>query len=159
MTIDASKLVRRARKDLSKSDNPATRAAFFGIGLTSMAGGYLMGGRGPKGDAPRVGGVLRRSRREAVRQADYAAGVAKGAAHKMTPGSDSSTLNDPALARKVETEIFRAADAPKGNVSVNAENGVVYLRGQLKRPEQIDELVTAARAVDGVTEVRSLLHT
>ena len=53
MTIDASKLVRRARKDLSKSDNPATRAAFFGIGLTSMAGGYLMGRRRPKVDAQR----------------------------------------------------------------------------------------------------------
>jgi BON domain len=66
-------------------------------------------------------------------------------------------LDDVTLTRKVETEIFRDRDAPKGRVSVNTENGVVYLRGELE-PEQIRHLVDAAGRVDGVQRVESLLH-
>jgi osmotically-inducible protein OsmY len=67
-------------------------------------------------------------------------------------------LNDPGLQAKVESEIFRADDAPKDKVSVNVEDGVVYLRGELDDPAAIDGLREAASNVDGVTEVRSLLH-
>jgi osmotically-inducible protein OsmY len=103
----------------------------------------------------------RRGTREAVRKADYAAGVVKGAAHEATPSrSDAGErLNDPALARKVESEIFRSADAPKGQVSVNVEDGVVYLRGQVDQPEVIEELVEQTRQVDGVQGVKNLLQT
>jgi osmotically-inducible protein OsmY len=67
-------------------------------------------------------------------------------------------LNDPALAAKVESEIFRDHDAPKGSVNVNSENGVIYLRGEVDTQEQIDSLGTAARKVSGVKEVKNLLH-
>jgi osmotically-inducible protein OsmY len=70
----------------------------------------------------------------------------------------SERLNDPGLQAKVESEIFRADDAPKDKVSVNVEDGVVYLRGELDDPAAIDGLREAASNVDGVTEVRSLLH-
>jgi osmotically-inducible protein OsmY len=40
--------------------------------------------------------------------------------------------DDAALARKVETELFRDADVPKGDINVNAEDGVVFLRGRSK---------------------------
>jgi osmotically-inducible protein OsmY len=62
------------------------------------------------------------------------------------------------LARKVETEIFRAADAPKGSVSVNAENGVVFLRGTVDDRAWIERLGAEAKNVDGVEAVRNLLH-
>jgi hypothetical protein len=67
-------------------------------------------------------------------------------------------LNDPALAHKVESEIFRADDAPKGSVNVNSENGVIYLRGEVDTQERIDSLGSAARKVSGVKEVKNLLH-
>ena len=67
-------------------------------------------------------------------------------------------FDDVTLARKVETEIFRPEDAPKGSVNVNVENGVVYLRGEVERPELIDDLVGRARSVQGVREVENLLH-
>ena len=67
--------------------------------------------------------------------------------------------DDVTLARKVETEIFRDADVPKGRINVNAENGKVVLRGEVDSPELIDDLVTKARKVQGVHEVESLLHT
>jgi osmotically-inducible protein OsmY len=66
--------------------------------------------------------------------------------------------DDVTLARKVETEIFRPEDAPKGSVNVNVEGGIVYLRGEVERPELIDDLVEKARNVQGVREVENLLH-
>jgi osmotically-inducible protein OsmY len=67
--------------------------------------------------------------------------------------------DDVTLARKVETEIFRDPDVPKGKINVNAENGKVVLRGQVDSPELIGDLVEKAQKVQGVQEVESLLHT
>ena len=90
------------------------------------------------------------------------AGQAKGAVSSVTPGagreSAEERLNDPALARKVESEIFRGQDLPKGNISVNVEYGVVYLRGEVPDREQMDALVDRTRKVDGVRGVENLTH-
>jgi osmotically-inducible protein OsmY len=67
--------------------------------------------------------------------------------------------DDVTLARKVESEIFRDADVPKGQINVNAENGKVVLRGEVDSPELIDDLVGKARKVQGVQDVENLLHT
>ena len=104
----------------------------------------------------------RKGASEVETQARYAGGAAKGAVTQAAPtgGREDAgeRLNDPALAAKVQSEIFRDADAPKGDVSVNVEDGVVYLRGQVDSPEKISELEQAARQVDGVTAVENLLH-
>jgi osmotically-inducible protein OsmY len=105
--------------------------------------------------------LARREAHDARRKVGYAAGQAKGAAAKMkpTPSDDRklAELGDAALARKVETEIFRDAEAPKGQVDVNAENGVVFLRGEVER-EWIERLEKDAGSVAGVKAVRNLLH-
>jgi osmotically-inducible protein OsmY len=105
--------------------------------------------------------VARQQAREAARKADYVAGQAKGAAAgiKPEPSDDRKLdeLGDAALARKVESEIFRSADAPKGKVDVNAENGVVFLRGEVE-PDWIERLEREAEQVTGVKAVRNLLH-
>jgi hypothetical protein len=67
--------------------------------------------------------------------------------------------DDVTLAHKVESEIFRDSDVPKGQVNVNAEDGKVVLRGQVESPELIEELVSRARKVQGVQDVENLLHT
>ena len=69
---------------------------------------------------------------------------ARGAAERaLHPRSrQSPPADDITLAHKVETEIFRPADAPKGTVNVNAVDGVVFLRGVAPSPEQIAELET-----------------
>jgi osmotically-inducible protein OsmY len=101
----------------------------------------------------------RRAGRGIDRQARYAAGSATGAVKSAMPGGGhSDSLNDPALARKVESVIFRPEDAPKGRVNVNVEDGVVILRGELETQEQIDTLARNAEHVDGVREVRNLMH-
>jgi osmotically-inducible protein OsmY len=70
----------------------------------------------------------------------------------------AKSVDDHALQAKVESEVFRPADAPKGNVDVNVENGVVYLRGQVEQPELIQDLEQRVRAVQGVREVENLLR-
>jgi osmotically-inducible protein OsmY len=66
--------------------------------------------------------------------------------------------DDVTLARKVETEIFRDADIPKGRINVNAENGKVVLRGEVEQPELIKDLEQRTKKVQGVQEVENLLH-
>jgi osmotically-inducible protein OsmY len=113
--------------------------------------------------ADKAGKYAREAGEEVARKADYAAGVAKGAAVEATKaakpaGDGADELNDPALANKVESEIFREADAPKGKVDVNVENRVVYLRGTVD-PETAEKLVSDAQKVEGVERVESLLET
>jgi len=107
---------------------------------------------------------LRRRARDTAKRARYLEGVAEGAAHKAAlavPGTNKhkEPLDDVSLAQKVESEAFRHAGVSKAHVSVNAEGGVVYLRGRLENDDQINGLVKAARAVDGVKHVESKLHT
>jgi hypothetical protein len=103
--------------------------------------------------------LFRRGAGEARRKAQYAGGKAAGKAQERTSaGRDPGDLNDPALARKVESEIFRGADAPKDKVVVNVEEGIVYLRGEVDSPGQASALAQAARRVEGVENVQSLLH-
>ena len=66
--------------------------------------------------------------------------------------------DDVTLARKVETEIFRDEDVPKGQINVNAENGKVVLRGEVEKPALIKDLEKRTKNVQGVREVENLLH-
>lgn len=93
---------------------------------------------------------------------DRYAGQVKGAVSSATPGAGRAPaeerLNDPALARKVESEVFRDDEMPKGNISVNVEYGVVYLRGEVPDQAVQEELGVRTRRVDGVRAVENLTH-
>jgi osmotically-inducible protein OsmY len=67
--------------------------------------------------------------------------------------------DDQTLVDRVESEIFRDRKEVKGKVNINAEEGVVVLRGELPSQDLIEDLVNAVRGVDGVRNVESLLHT
>jgi hypothetical protein len=67
-------------------------------------------------------------------------------------------IGDPAIARKVESAIFRDEDVPKGDINVNVVDGVAYLRGEAKSPEMINALEEQAKAVTEVVGVENLLH-
>ena len=104
---------------------------------------------------------FRQSERKAERAGRAAGSKAYGLKQKATHlrEEEKPLSDDVTLARKVETEIFRPADAPKGQVDVNVENGIVFLRGEVERPEIIKDLESRARKVQGVREVENLLHT
>jgi len=104
---------------------------------------------------------LSKNQETAKRYVERYAGQAKGIAGSA-PGASrppaEERLNDPALAQKVESEVFQDKDIPKGKLNVNVENGVVYLRGELPDRELMDELVARARQVEGVQGVENLTH-
>jgi osmotically-inducible protein OsmY len=105
---------------------------------------------------------LAKNKDQAKAYADRYGGQLKGAASSATPGAGrepaEERLNDPALARKVESEVFRGDELPKGAVSVNAEYGVIYLRGEVESADIRDRIAERTRAVDGVRAVENLLH-
>jgi osmotically-inducible protein OsmY len=141
----------------------SSRAALAVGAVGGAAGAYFLdpqnGKRRRHVAFDRVKALLRRGAAESERRARYAAGVAKGAAYEAAGAGDGAeSLPDPDLANKVRTEIFRDVDAPKGDVSVNAENGTIYLRGEVDSPEQIERLGEQARGVQGVGGVVNLLH-
>ena len=104
---------------------------------------------------------LSKNQETAKRYVDRYAGQAKGMAGSV-PGVGrepaEQRLNDPALAAKVESEVFRDQQIPKDKLSLNAENAVVYLRGEVPDQDTMDELVARARNVDGVKGVENLTH-
>jgi osmotically-inducible protein OsmY len=114
--------------------------------------------------AAAVGAVawLAKNKETAKTYADRYTGQLKGAATSVAPGAGrepaEERLNDPALARKVESEVFRDEQIPKGSISVNAEYGVIYFRGEVPSREVMDELTARGRAVDGVRAVENLTH-
>jgi hypothetical protein len=67
-------------------------------------------------------------------------------------------MDDVTLARKVETEIFRPDNAPKGKIDVNAVDGVVSLRGEVKNNTQMKKIEATVRAIPEVKDVENLLH-
>jgi len=81
-----------------------------------------------------------------------------GGGEPLAPAAGGDGPNDETLKSKVESEIFRDAEAPKGQVNVNAQFGVVQLRGEVESQELIDDLVARARSVQGVVRVENLLH-
>ena len=100
--------------------------------------------------------LARRSERTGRGVAAEAYGVSQKVTHlKEEPKPQP---DDVTLARKVETEIFRDPDVPKGQIDVNAEEGVVFLRGEVEPPEMIRDLEEKTRSVQGVRDVRNLLH-
>jgi len=68
------------------------------------------------------------------------------------------TLDDVTLARKVESELFRDPSVPKGQIAINAQHGVVQLRGEVPSATMLAELVERTRGIQGVRDVESLLH-
>lgn len=109
----------------------------------------------------RSAGAVRHSARHGARTCRTAAlrtwGHAKGLVHRLRP-HPREPLDDAGLAHKVESVLFRDPRVPKGQISINAENGAVFLRGQIENAELIDEVATAVRKIRGVGKVVNLLH-
>jgi osmotically-inducible protein OsmY len=67
--------------------------------------------------------------------------------------ADDLTLRD-----RVESEVFRSADVPKGQINLDVESGVVTIRGQVDSALQIASVEKAVLKVPGVEGVENLLH-
>ena len=102
--------------------------------------------------AARLRSMGRRMERTGRAAGAEAYGTWQAAAHV---GEARLPENDAVLAHKVESEALRQS---AGRIIVNAEEGVVILRGAVLRPEEISEVERRVRGVSGVRGVRNLLH-
>jgi osmotically-inducible protein OsmY len=135
---------------------------FILAGAIGAAIAYLFdpqnGRRRRKMAADRAGALFRSTGRSAAQAGRGVASQAQGAAQAVKHRDEEpKELDDVTLARKVETEIFRDAEVPKGQINVNVEDGVVYLRGEVER-DLIEDLAQKTRSVQGVLGVENLLH-
>lgn len=153
---------KRARSS-QRAERWRRRAGIAAAGTATGAGAYFLdpnsGKRRRHVARDRLAALLRRGGRRAQRAGSYGANTVAGNAKGVAADTeDNPTPNDEALADRVRSEVFRPAMAPKGAVNINAVNGIVYLRGEVKRPEQIRDLVSATESIDGVKRVENLLH-
>jgi BON domain len=105
--------------------------------------------------AARFRGARARARGAGRAVGAEATGVWRSTTHVAEAGRPE---NDATLAHKVESEVFQDLDIPSGRINVNAEFGVITLRGTVDRPGQIGELERRTRAVNGVRDVHNLVH-
>jgi hypothetical protein len=105
-----------------------------------------------------IGGILRRTGRKAGRLGRRTRAKGYGALMKARhPVQETKDLSDVTLARKVQSEALSGSDVPEG-ITVNAEDGVVVLRGEVQTAERMTELAQAVLLVPGVVGVQNLLH-
>ena len=117
-------------------------------------------GRSRRAEArQRVPAMFRRTTAKAGQAGRAASSQATAVKAKATHRTEAEKPqpDDVTLARKVETEIFRDAEVPKGKINVNAENGKVVLRGEVDEPSLIEDLEQRTKKVQGVREVENLL--
>jgi hypothetical protein len=101
-----------------------------------------------------VGGALRAGRWAA----DEALGTLNRVRGRGATAGRPKEFDDITIARKVETVVFRPAGRDKGKIDVNVVEGVVWLRGEARRPADIRAIEADARAVPEVVDVQNLLH-
>jgi BON domain-containing protein len=69
------------------------------------------------------------------------------------PAEDDLTLRD-----RVESDVFRDPDLPKGKINFDVENGIVTIRGAVDNAFQIATIEKAVFKVPGVVGVENMLH-
>jgi hypothetical protein len=66
--------------------------------------------------------------------------------------------DDETLRQRVESELFRDRDIPRGRLNITAEHGTIILRGELEAIDDIAHLEDVVRRMPGVRGVQNLLH-
>jgi hypothetical protein len=157
---------KRFRRGRSPAVNPPAMAAsaIFGMSLGALLAYFLdpKAGRRRRHTArDRALSRLRRGERRAAvrarRAESHALGIARRTVNAARRGR-REPLDDITLARKVESELYRRTHVPKGHVSINAEDGCVFLRGVVDSQEDIERIATTARQIAGVRAVENLMH-
>jgi hypothetical protein len=133
-----------------------TKVVGFGIQQgTKVLGGAISTVTGGGDDAPQE--QQQEEQRPKTRAQQQRQRQQKAASQRRS-SQQPKPLDDVTITRKVETEIFRGSKVDKGKISVNTADGVVWLRGEAKNPEQVKELEAKTKAIPEVKRVENLLH-
>jgi len=106
------------------------------------------------GVANQVGKAAQHTGRIAVARAQ---GMTQRATSLAT--SSAEVANDATLIARVESEAFRGTEQDlKAFVNLNSIDGIVFIRGEVPKREQIHEIEKRVRRVRGVRDVENLMH-
>ena len=101
--------------------------------------------------------AVRRKKRQAESQLRYEEGRLEGERARAQGAGTPSPQDDVTLANEVKAALAKLPFATQ-DVTVEAVEGTVTLRGQLTSSDEVDDTVRAVQAVPGVHEVTSHLH-
>jgi BON domain len=102
---------------------------------------------------------LRRGWQEVNRLARSAGNTAAATPNRMVAlRSGPRPADDITLRDRVESEIFRDRDLPKGQINFDVASGIVTVRGSVDNAFQIATIEKAVLKVPGVNGVENLLH-
>jgi hypothetical protein len=140
----------------------SVRSLGTGVALGAALALFLdpvSGRRRRKVGADRVAGLVRSTWRRTGRALRLVQAHAYGTRKRLEHLEEApKELDDVTLAHKIETEIFRDPEVPKGQINVNVQEGVAQLRGEVPTPDMLEALIEKTRKVQGVRDVESLLH-
>lgn len=91
----------------------------------------------------------------------YSANTASAMPQRMISlksGQRRPTPDDLTLRDRVESEVFRDPELPKGEINFDVSNGIVTIRGAVENAFRIATIEKAVFKVPGVTGVENLLH-
>ena len=97
-----------------------------------------------------------RRRRMLVSRAAGLVGAMRAGA--LAEGRDRERPSDPTLKDRVESELLGDPRVPKGSININAQQGIVVLRGEVPNAKLRSRLEKQAAAIHGVWYVENLLH-
>ena len=140
----------------TKAAKTAAKQAAQGLRMSAAVLDQIGGGSGEQQEREQPDDQVRRQAPQ--RTAARRPASKRGTARRPQASSRPKDLDDVTIARKVETELFRDPDVPKGDIDVNVADGVVFLRGQVKHPDDIKRLEQQAQAIPEVKRVENLLH-
>lgn len=109
--------------------------------------------------ADRVGAVARHGSRRAGHIARNAGATLSATRDRVASlANDDEPVDDITLTDRVESQVFRDGDLPKGKLNIDTVDGVVMIRGQIDEPRIMNEIVARIWRVEGVKDVRNLMH-
>ncbi len=97
------------------------------------------------------------TRKRGIWMRDRVRGIGYELRHAVS-GNGHRASDDVDLAQRVRTEVFRDPRIPDGAIVVDAYEGVITLRGEVPDQDMIERVVERTESVEGVRQVRSLLH-
>lgn len=152
---------------VAQRDGGSPLPSIVALGLGTLAGGALVylfdpeKGTSRRAQArDRLNALVRQGTQEAERVGRRASAQAQGLTQRVAHlrPEPKDPMNDAALTEKVKEELFSDPSIPSGQLNINAERGVIVIRGQVESPELIEEIERRVRKVQGVWEVQNLVH-
>lgn len=109
----------------------------------------------------KIGSISRKLNRRIRSESEHVKGRAVGVVQEtlQTEPPDNPLPDDNTLRDRVESEVLRKPDIPKGNFNINVASGIVELRGEVDSEADVKNIERRVRDIPDVLDVHNYLHT